>query len=798
MAKQSLVIVESPAKAKTIGKYLGKDFTVKACMGHLRDLPKSTLGVDLEHDFEPVYKPIKGKEEIISDLKKAAKSADTVYLATDPDREGEAISWHLKQLLNLPDDKTRRVTFNEITKKVVQESIQEPRDIDQNLVDAQQARRILDRIVGYELSPLLWKKIRRGLSAGRVQSVATRMVDDRDREIEAFQPEEYWTLDANLLGNDLKKMAFAARYYGKNGKKAELKSAAEVDEVVRETENAVFSVKSVKRADKQRSPSPPFTTSTMQQEASRKLSMTPRRTMAIAQQLYEGVDIEGEGTVGLITYMRTDSLRLSEEAVAAAREFIVGRYGQNYYPVKGPNHYKAKATAQDAHEAIRPSNVNWTPEMLKKDLTGEQYRLYRLIWSRFVACQMANAVYDSVAVEIEAAEHSFRASASSLKIAGYTAVYEEGRDEEKEEKESPLPALQEGERLALRDFSRDQHFTQPPAHYTDATLIRAMEEQGIGRPSTYAPTVSTILDREYVVKEGKYLHITNLGRVVTALMKERFSDIADLKFTANMEQRLDSVEEGATPWKSVLRDFYGEFDHDLKQAEQELDGVRIKVPDEVSEEICPECGRNLVIKSGRFGRFLACPGYPECSFTMPLVVEMPGRCPKCGGRIMKRTGTSKKTGKQYTYYCCEHMNSRDESAKCDFMTWDVPVKDDCPVCGHTMFKKAGRGFKKPFCINPECSNFLPEDQRGYPKKPAAESKSEEAEAGTEEAKPAAKKSAAKKAASEKTAAKKPAAKKTTAKAATKKTAAQKATAKKPAASKAAAKSKKQDAEEAES
>ena len=798
MAKHDLVIVESPAKAKTIGKYLGKDFTVKACMGHLRDLPKSTLGVDLEHDFEPVYKPIKGKEEIISDLKKAAKSADTVYLATDPDREGEAISWHLKQLLNLPDDKTRRVTFNEITKKVVQESIQEPRDIDQNLVDAQQARRILDRIVGYELSPLLWKKIRRGLSAGRVQSVATRMVDDRDREIEAFQPEEYWTLDANLLGNDLKKMAFAARYYGKNGKKAELKSAAEVDEVVRETENAVFSVKSVKRADKQRSPSPPFTTSTMQQEASRKLSMTPRRTMAIAQQLYEGVDIEGEGTVGLITYMRTDSLRLSEEAVAAAREFIVGRYGQNYYPVKGPNHYKAKATAQDAHEAIRPSNVNWTPEMLKKDLTGEQYRLYRLIWSRFVACQMANAVYDSVAVEIEAAEHSFRASASSLKFAGYTAVYEEGRDEEKEEKESPLPALQEGERLALRDFSRDQHFTQPPAHYTDATLIRAMEEQGIGRPSTYAPTVSTILDREYVVKEGKYLHITNLGRVVTALMKERFSDIADLKFTANMEQRLDSVEEGATPWKSVLRDFYGEFDHDLKQAEQELDGVRIKVPDEVSEEICPECGRNLVIKSGRFGRFLACPGYPECSFTMPLVVEMPGRCPKCGGRIMKRTGTSKKTGKQYTYYCCEHMNSRDESAKCDFMTWDVPVKDDCPVCGHTMFKKAGRGFKKPFCINPECSNFLPEDQRGYPKKPAAESKSEEAEAGTEEAKPAAKKSAAKKAASEKTAAKKPAAKKTTAKAATKKPAAKKTTAKKPAASKAAAKSKKQDAEEAES
>ncbi len=770
MANHSLVIVESPAKAKTIGKYLGKDFTVKACMGHLRDLPKSTIGVDVEKDFEPIYKPIKGKEDIISDLKKSAKAADTVYLATDPDREGEAISWHLKQLLNLPDEKTKRVTFNEITKKVVQESIQEPRDIDQNLVDAQQARRILDRLVGYELSPLLWKKIRRGLSAGRVQSVATRMVDDREREIEAFQPEEYWTLDANLLGSDVKKIPFAARYHGKNGKKAELKSEAEVDAVIRETEKQPFIVKSVKRSDKQRSPSPPFTTSTMQQEASRKLSMTPRRTMAIAQQLYEGVDIEGEGTVGLITYMRTDSLRISEEALADAKVFILGRYGKAYYPAQ-THRYKAKAGAQDAHEAIRPSNVNWTPEMLKKDLTGEQYRLYRLIWSRYVACQMANAVYDSVAVEVESAGHSFRASSSSLKFSGYTAVYEEGKDDEKEEKESPLPALQEGEKLALKDFVKDQHFTQPPAHYTDATLIRAMEEQGIGRPSTYAPTVSTILDREYVVKEGKYLRITNLGRVVTELMKDKFSDIADTKFTAHMEKELDSVEEGTTPWKGVLRDFYGDFEEHLKKAEQDLEGVRIKVPDEVSEEICPECGRNLVVKSGRFGRFLACPGYPDCSFTMPLVVEMPGRCPKCGGRLMKRTGTSKKTNKQYTYYCCEHTNSKDESEKCDFMTWDVPVKDDCPVCGHTMFKKAGKGFKKPFCINPECSNFLPEEKRGYPKKPAE--KKEEPSAGAQEEKKPAKKAAAKKTSTakkttaakktttvKKTAAKKPAAKKT--------------------------------------
>ena len=774
MANQSLVIVESPAKAKTIGKYLGKDFEVKACMGHLRDLPKSTLGVDVENDFEPVYKPIKGKEEIISDLKKSAKAADTVYLATDPDREGEAISWHLKQLLDLPDDKTRRVTFNEITKKVVQESIQEPRDIDQNLVDAQQARRILDRLVGYELSPLLWKKIRRGLSAGRVQSVATRMVDDRDREIEAFQPEEYWTLDANLLGADLKRTAFAARYHGKNGKKAELKSEESVNEVIRETEGTLFTVQSVKRTDKQRSPSPPFTTSTLQQEASRKLSMTPRRTMAIAQQLYEGVDIEGEGTVGLITYMRTDSLRLSEEALAAAKEFIVGRYGEGYAQT---HHYKAKAGAQDGHEAIRPSNVNLTPEMVKKDLTGEQYRLYRLVWSRFVACQMSNAVYDSVAVEIVSAGHSFRATSSSLKFSGYTAVYEEGKDEEREEKESPLPALKEGETLDLRDFSKDQHFTQPPAHYTDASLIRAMEEQGIGRPSTYAPTVSTILDREYVIKDGKYLHITNLGRVVTELMKDKFSDIADMKFTANMEEKLDSVEDGQTPWKGVLRDFYGDFEAHLRQAEQDL--TRIKVPDEVSEEICPECGRNLVVKSGRFGRFLACPGYPDCSFTMPLVVVMPGRCPKCGGRLMKRTGVSKKTGKQYTYYCCEYTNSRDESAKCDFMTWDVPVKDDCPVCGHTLFKKAGRGFKRPFCINPDCANFLPEDKRGYPKKPAEPKEGESATEETAESAETAKKPAAKKTAAKKTATKKA----TTKKAATKKTATKKPAAKKTTAKK---------------
>ena len=755
MAKKHLVIVESPAKAKTIGKYLGKDYTVTASMGHLRDLPKSKLGVDIENDFEPDYKPIKGKETLIRELKKSAKESDVVYLATDPDREGEAISWHLKALLDLDDEKAKRVTFNEITKKVVAESIREPRAIDQDLVDAQQARRILDRIVGYQLSPLLWKKVRRGLSAGRVQSVAMRMVDDREKEIEAFRPEEYWTLDVSLR-DEPKSKPFLAHYYGKNGKKAEPGSKEAIDAIVEETKSAVFAVKSIKRADKQRSPSPPFTTSTLQQEASRKLNMTPRRTMAIAQQLYEGVDIEGEGTVGLITYMRTDSLRISEEALAAAKTFILGRYGKDYYP-HTTRRFRAKAGAQDAHEAIRPSSVELTPERVKSDLTGEQYRLYRLIWSRFLASQMANAVYDSVSVEIEANGHDFRASASDLKFAGYTALYEESRDDEKEEKSTRLPPLAEGQVVLLDGFTPEQHFTQPPVRYTDATLIRAMEQNGIGRPSTYAPTVSTILDREYVVKEGKYLRPTPLGSVVTELMKDKFSDIVDTKFTARMEETLDAVEEGKTPWKSILRSFYGDFSAELKKAEEELEGQHLKVPDEVSEEKCDVCGRNMVVKSGRFGRFLACPGYPECTFTKPLVVEMPGRCPKCGGRIMKRTGVSKKTNKQYTYYACEFRGSKDPEKACDFTTFDVPVKDDCPACGQTMFKKSGKGYKRPYCINPACERFVPEDKRGYTKKAAASAETAEAEAQTaEEKKPAAKKTTAKK-----TTEKKPAAKRTT-------------------------------------
>ena len=756
---KNLVIVESPAKAKTIGKYLGPDYQVKACMGHLRDLPKSTLGVEIEKDFEPDYQPIRGKEEIIRELKKSAKASDTVYLATDPDREGEAISWHLQYLLDLPEEKLRRVTFNEITKRVVTESIAHPRGIDRDLVDAQQARRVLDRVVGYQISPIMWKKIKRGLSAGRVQSVATRMVNDRDAEIESFVPEEYWTLDAALENSE--GAGFSVHYHGKNGKKYEPASEKETLAICEEARALPFTVKSVKRTDKQRSPSPPFTTSTMQQEASRKLNMTPRRTMAIAQQLYEGVEITGEGAVGLITYMRTDSLRISDDAQREAAAFIRQHYGEAFCPAK-PRQYRAGTNAQDAHEAIRPSNVELTPERVQKDLSREQYQLYRLIWGRFLSSQMENAVYDVTAVEVDSGIHSFRASDSKVKFPGYTAVYEESRDEDKEEKEPALPPLQEGELVNLVDFAPRQHFTQPPAHYTEATLIRAMEEQGIGRPSTYAPTVSTILDRSYVKKEGRYLLVTNLGRAVTEWMEKYFANIDDLKFTANMEKELDSVEEGKTPWKKVLHDFYGGFEEKLEQARE---GERVRVEPTVSEEKCPVCGRNLVERESKFGPFLGCPGYPECTFTMPLVVVMPGRCPKCGGRLMKRTGTSKRTGKQYTYYCCEYTGGRTEGHDCDFMTWDVPTKEDCPLCGQTMFKRAGRGFNKPFCINEKCANFLPEDKRGYQRRSKAEEGTQDAGAeaapeGTEAKKPAPKKTTAKKPAAKKPAAKKPAAKKT--------------------------------------
>lgn len=716
-AKKNLVIVESPAKAKTIEKYLGDDYKVVASMGHLRDLPKSTLGIDIENDFEPKYIPVKDHKDVIDTLKKLSKSAKTVYLATDPDREGEAISWHLKELLALPDDKARRVTFNEITKKVVTESVGNPRDIDKDLVDAQQARRLLDRLVGYKLSPLLWKKIKRGLSAGRVQSVATRMVVDREKEIESFVREEYWLLDA-VLNCDETDADFTARYYGKGDKKLELHSEDEVNTVIAETQDEPFVIKTVKRGKKHRSPSPPFITSTLQQEASRRLGMTPRRTMSVAQQLYEGVDIAGQGTVGLITYMRTDSLRLSDEALMAAKNFIIERYGKEYYHGSF-RVYKTKSGAQDAHEAIRPTNIELTPERVRKDLTPEQYRLYRLIWGRFTACQMANSVYDNVVVDVESNGHIFRSNYSELKFAGYTAVYEESKDEESDELRKKLPDLQAGERVYLEKMLPEQQFTQPPARYTEATLIRAMEEKGIGRPSTYAPTISTITSHEYVVKDGKYLKPTNLGVVVTELMMERFPDIVDLKFTNHMEEELDSVESGKLYWKKLLHEFYDGFSVELENAEKALEGVRIKVPDELSDEYCDVCGKQMVVKSGKFGRFLACPAYPECSFTKPLVIEMPGKCPKCGSRILKRTSK-----KGYTFYACER------GADCGFMTWYVPTKDFCPSCGKTLFKPSGKGQKKAFCINEECSEFVPEERRGYKKKTTAKS---------DEKKPAAKK-----------------------------------------------------------
>ena len=745
--KNRLVIVESPAKAKTIGKYLGPGYKVTASMGHLRDLPKSSLGVDTDSGFAPDYQPVKGRESTIKELAAAAKNSSLVYLATDPDREGEAISWHLKELLSLPDAITHRVTFNEITKNVVQKSIENPRAIDMDLVNAQQARRILDRIVGYKLSPLLWKKIRRGLSAGRVQSVATRMVVDRENEIRAFVPEEYWLLsvDLSLIGKD---GGFTAAFYGSEHKKIELKSEQDVKTVVDAIRSAAFSVSSVKSAEKKRSAAPPFITSTLQQDASRRLGMTPRRCMSIAQQLYEGVEI-GSESIGLITYMRTDSLRVSDEAIGSARSYITDTYGSSYCP-EAPNRYKSKGNAQDAHEAIRPSDVFITPDSIKGSLTSDQLKLYRLIWRRFVASQMAAAIYDNVTVDVLSAGYIFRASHSTISFPGFTAVYEDTGDEEKKELQSPLPDLKEGDRLKLEKITDEQKFTQPPARYTEATLIRAMEETGVGRPSTYAPTVSTILDREYVVKEGKSLRPTPLGEVVTGLMMERFADVVDLGFTARMEERLDCIEKGKEDWKEVLCDFYAGFSESLMNAEAALEGERIKVPDEASDEVCDLCGRQLVVKSGRFGRFLACPGYPDCSFTKPLVIEMPGKCPKCGLRILKRTSRN-----GYTFYACEKLK------ECGFMTWDVPVADCCPSCSLTMFKLSGKGSRKPFCANESCSAFLPEDKRGYRKKPDAAAPGEPGQGDTDKAKKAAaKKTPAKKAPEKKTPSKKAPAKKT--------------------------------------
>jgi len=673
----NLVIVESPAKAKTIQKYLGKDYAVVASMGHVRDLPKSKISVDLENGFVPHYVEIESKADLIAQLKKEAEKADNVYLATDPDREGEAISWHLAQILDLPLDAVDRVTFNEITKSGIASGMANPRAIDQKLVDAQQARRILDRILGYKLSPFLWKKVRRGLSAGRVQSVAVRLIVDREEEVRAFKPEEYWTIDAKVQAKSSRK-AFEIRLALKNGEKIVLSNEESAKAVLSDLEGAAYIVSGVKKSLRRRSPAPPFTTSTMQQEASRKLGFQARRTMKVAQELYEGVDVEELGTVGLITYMRTDSLRVSEEAQNVASEFIRTHYSKDYLP-SSRRVYKSRSNAQDAHEAIRPTMPDFTPDQAKKSLTAEQYKLYKLIWERFIASQMANCLLDTVSVDIAAGDYTFKASGHVVRFDGFTVLYEESRDEN-DENAKALPAMTEGDVLKLGTIDANQHFTQPPARFTEAALIKALEENGIGRPSTYAPTITTILNRGYVERNGKNLIPTPLGEVVTKLLKDQFKHIVDVKFTAEMERNLDDVELGNADWVKTLDVYYSDFAETLKKAEKNMEGKRVKVPAEETDVVCDLCGRKMVIKTGRFGKFLACPGFPECRNTKKIVQETGGLCPICGGKVL-----AKKSQKGRGYYGCEH------NPTCSFMTWEKPLPDKCPKCGATMFKKAGRG-----------------------------------------------------------------------------------------------------------
>ena len=672
-----LVIVESPAKAKTIGKYLGDGYEVTASMGHIRDLPASQLGIDVEHGYAPQYINIKGKEKLIKELKAEAKKADEVFLATDPDREGEAISWHLAYLLGLPVDAPNRVTFGEITKKGVSEGMAHPRAIDMDLFNAQQARRVLDRLVGYKLSPFLWRKVRRGLSAGRVQSVAVRLIVDREKEIEAFQPQEYWNIDASLSAGHKK---FTARLYGTAaGKKLEIPTDDKAAEVVKALEGKDYTVTKLTRGSRKKTPAPPFITSTLQQEASRRLGFTATRTMRAAQTLYEGVDIAGRGTMGLITYMRTDSLRVSDEAVAGAREYIGAQYGEKYV-YTGKRTYKSRSAtaAQDAHEAIRPSVPSLTPDEAEKSISGDIAKLYRLIWSRFIASQMSDCEQDTVSAQITAGDYQFRAAGFVVTFDGFTALYEEATDE-KEKKETALPPLEEGQTLKLCALTPEQKFTQPPARYTEATLIRALEENGIGRPSTYAPIITTIVDRGYVEREQKKLKPTVLGRTINELMLAEFGSIVDVAFSADMEKKLDQVESGKADWHDIIDAFYKPFAASLEKAEKDMEGKKIKVPDEETDEICEKCGRKMVIKTGRYGKFLACPGFPECTNTKRLVKDTGGKCPKCGGRMLLR-----KSAKGRVYYGCENYPN------CDFMTWDEPVAQTCEKCGATLFKKGSR------------------------------------------------------------------------------------------------------------
>lgn len=687
---KKLLIVESPAKAGTIKKYLGKDYTVLASMGHVIDLPKSKLGVDVEDNFKPHYITIRGKGELLSQLKKEAKNADAIYLATDPDREGEAISWHLAEALKIDINSKCRVTFNEITKSAVKSAIKEPRSIDMDLVDAQQARRVLDRIVGYKISPILWDKVKKGLSAGRVQSVAARMICDREEEIQNFIPKEYWTVEAEFKEEKSKKI-FSAKYYGIGGKEQKLTCAQEAKAVTKAVRNSEFKITSVTKGEMKKNPPPPFITSTMQQDAARKIGFSTSRTMQNAQALYEGINIGGRhGTVGLITYMRTDSLRISEEAKAEAIAYLTETYGQEYV---NPRQYKTKKNAQDAHEAIRPTSINIRPIDIKDKLTADQYKLYKLIWERFAACQMASAVYNTENVCITAENYEFRASGMSVKFKGFTAVYTEGRDEA-EEKKKMLPEMIKGQSIGLENLEEKQHFTQPPARYTEATLVRALEENGIGRPSTYAPTIATIISRGYVARSKKQLVPTELGMITTDIMKNHFKDIVDIEFTANMEEELDDVEDGERKWVNVLSEFYPDFEENLEKASVEI--AKVKIKDEESDVICEKCGRKMVYKLSKYGKFLACPGYPDCKNTKAIREETGAKCPKCGGEILL-----KKSRKGKIYYGCEH------SPKCDFMAWDEPVKDEkCPECGGLLLKKKGRN-PKIVCVTDGCNYEKP-------------------------------------------------------------------------------------------
>ena len=684
-----LVIVESPAKARTISKFLGRTYKVEASNGHVRDLPKSQLGVDVENGFEPKYITIRGRGEVLERIRKEAKGAKAVILATDPDREGEAISWHLANVLGIDPASACRVEFNEITEKTVKSAIKQPRSINMELVDAQQARRVLDRLVGYKISPLLWVKIKKGLSAGRVQSVATRMIVDREQEIETFEPEEYWHVQAQLRAGQA---GLTARLVSLDGERAAIASGEQAEEARARIGRGGFVIRSVKRGERRKHPAPPFTTSNLQQEASRKLGFTTAKTMQIAQQLYEGVDVEGRGTLGLISYIRTDSVRLSEEAVSAVRELIAARYGEAYVPEK-PNVYKGRKSAQDAHEAIRPTNLELRPEDIKASLSRDQYNLYRLVYLRFVACQMADAVYETQQIEIASDSGVvLRSGAERLRFAGFTAVYEEGRDDAAQEEEvaQALCDVTEGAAAVVESTEATQHFTQAPPRYTEASLVRALEEKGIGRPSTYAPTISTILARGYVMREKKQLYPTELGVMITDMMKEHFADIVDIAFTAGMEEKLDEVEEGKLSWREVIADFYGPFEQTLERAESQIEKVEIK--DEVSDVVCDKCGAMMVYKLGRFGRFLACPNFPACRNTKAIQVEIEAPCPVCGGKLLEKT--SRKGRK---FYGCERY------PECDFVSWEMPVREKCPKCGGYMVLKRGKkGESYYLCANEAC------------------------------------------------------------------------------------------------